>query len=436
MSILIKGGRIIDPSQDIDRKGNVLIENGKIKSFPKTTKKFEDDKKVTVINAKGKVVSPGFVDIHVHLREPGFEHKETISSGCESAAAGGFTSIVCMPNTNPVNDNASVTEYILLKARTEGIVNVFPIGAITKGELGESLAQIGEMYEAGCVAVSDDGMPVMNSKVMRHAMEYVQAFDIPVVSHAEDKNLSGPGVMNEGDVSTELGLAGIPCASEDVMVSRDITVAELTGARLHICHVSTAGSVRLIRAAKKRGVRVTAEVTPHHFILTDEAVGQYDTNAKMNPPLRGKKDRKAVIEGLKDGTLDAIATDHAPHSEDEKKVEFDLAPFGIVGLETALPLSLKLVEDGVLTLSQVVSKLTDSPSNVLNLGKGTLEIGSAADVVIFDPEEEITVDREKFHSKAKNSPFHGWELKGAVHSTIVNGKVVYKPKIYKNQGKK
>ena len=425
MSILIKGGRIIDPSQGIDQKGNLLIENGKIKSFPKTTKKFESDKKVKVIDAKGKVVSPGFVDIHVHLREPGFEHKENISTGCKSAAAGGFTTIVCMPNTNPVNDNASVTEYILLKARTEGIVNVFPIGAITKGQLGETLAQIGEMYEAGCVGVSDDGMPVMNSKVLRHAMEYVQAFDIPVISHAEDVNLSGKGVMNEGEVSTQLGLAGIPCASEDIIVSRDITVAELTGARLHICHVSTAGSVRLIRAAKKRGVKVTAEATPHHFVLTDEAVGQYDTNAKMNPPLRSEKDRLAVIEGLKDDTLDSIATDHAPHSEDEKKVEFDLAPFGIVGLETALPLSLKLVEDGVLTLERVISKLTNVPSDILNLGKGTLKEGSSADVVIFDPEKEITVDKNKFHSKAKNSPFDGWKLKGSIEYTLVNGKVVY-----------
>ena len=425
MSILIKGGRIIDPSQGIDTKGNILIENGKIKSYPKTTKKFEQDSRVKVIDAKGKVVCPGLVDIHVHLREPGFEYKETISSGCKSAAAGGFTTIVCMPNTNPVNDNASVTEYILLKARTEGIVNVFPIGAITKGEMGETLAQIGEMYEAGCVGVSDDGMPVMNSKVMRHAMEYVKAFDIPVISHAEDKNLSGNGVMNEGEVSTQLGLAGIPCASEDVMVSRDIQVAELTDSRLHICHVSTAGSVRLIRAAKKRGVKVTAEVTPHHFMLTDEAVNRYDTNAKMNPPLRSKKDREAVIEGLKDGTLDAIATDHAPHSEDEKKVEFDLAPFGIVGLETALPLSLTLVEDGVLSLNEMISKLTDAPSNVLNLGKGTLKTGEAADVVIFDPDQDVTINKENFHSKSKNSPFTGWKLKGKVNYTIVKGKVVY-----------
>ncbi|MEM7008199.1 MAG: dihydroorotase [Thermodesulfobacteriota bacterium] len=425
MSILIKGGRIIDPSQKMDEKANILIENGKVKSFPKTTKKLEQDKKVKVINAKGKVVSPGFVDIHVHLREPGFEHKETISSGCKSAAAGGFTTIVCMPNTNPINDNASVTEYIMLKARTEGIVNVFPIGAITKGEKGESLAQIGEMYEAGCVGVSDDGVPVMNSKVLRHAMEYVQAFDIPVISHAEDINLSGAGVMNEGEVSTQLGLAGIPCASEDIIVSRDITVAELTGARLHICHVSSAGSVRLIKAAKKRGVKVTAEATPHHFTLTDEAVNQYNTNAKMNPPLRTEKDRLAVIQGLKDDTLDAIATDHAPHSEDEKKVEFDLAPFGIIGLETCLPLSLKLVEDKVLSLNKMISKMTNIPSDILKLGKGTLAVGSAADVVIFDPDKEITVDTDMIHSKSTNSPFIGWNLKGKVEHTLVNGKVVF-----------
>ena len=425
MRILIKGGRVIDPSEGMDKVTNVLIEDGIIKSLPRTASKFEKDPKTLVINARGKIVAPGFVDIHVHLREPGFEHKETIKSGCDSAAAGGFTTIVCMPNTNPVNDNASVTEYILLKARTEGKVNVFPIGAITKGEKGESLAQIGEMYEAGCVGVSDDGMPVMNSKVMRHAMEYVKAFGIPVISHAEDKNLSGNGVMNEGEVSTLLGLEGIPCASEDVMVSRDINVAELTGAHLHICHVSSEASVRLIRAAKRRGVHVTAEVTPHHFTLTDKAVDSYDTNAKMNPPLRSEADRKACLQGLKDGTIDVIATDHAPHSEDEKKVEFNLAPFGIVGLETALPLSLKLVEDGVLTLNQMISKLTDAPSAILNLNRGTIKKGAPADVVIFDPKKKVKIDRDTFHSKAKNTPFHGWELKGKINYTIVNGRVVY-----------
>ncbi|MGH7850848.1 MAG: dihydroorotase [Thermodesulfobacteriota bacterium] len=425
MSILIKGGRIIDPSRNLDKVGNILIEKGTIKSYPEDIKKLEKDSAIKVIDAGGKIVAPGLVDLHVHLREPGYEHKETIRTGCESAAAGGFTSIVCMPNTNPINDNASVTEYIMLKARTEGVVNVYPLGAITKGENGETLAQIGEMYEAGCVGVTDDGMPVMNSKVMRHAMEYVKAFGIPVISHCEDLNLSGNGVMNEGDTSTLLGLSGIPSASEDVMVSRDITLAELTGTHLHICHVSTEGSVRLIRAAKERGVRVTAEAAPHHFTLTDKAVAEYDTNAKMKPPLRSEIDRDAVREGLRDGTIDVIATDHAPHSEDEKMVEFDLAPFGIVGLETALPLSLKLVEDGVLTLNGMIAKLTHLPSAVINIRKGTLNPGGQADVVIFDPEQKVKIDRERFRSKSKNTPFNGWDLKGVVLYTIVNGNIVY-----------
>ncbi|MCI0480068.1 MAG: dihydroorotase [Candidatus Dadabacteria bacterium] len=425
MSILIKGGRIIDPSRNFDKVGNILIEKGTIKSYPEDIKKLEKDSAVKVIDAGGKIVAPGLVDLHVHLREPGYEHKETIRTGCESAAAGGFTSIVCMPNTNPINDNASVTEYIMLKARTEGVVNVYPLGAITKGENGETLAQIGEMYEAGCVGVTDDGMPVMNSKVMRHAMEYVKAFGIPVISHCEDLNLSGNGVMNEGDTSTLLGLSGIPSASEDVMVSRDITLAELTGTHLHICHVSTEGSVRLIRAAKKRGVRVTAEAAPHHFTLTDQAVAEYDTNAKMKPPLRSETDREAVREGLRDGTIDVIATDHAPHSEDEKMVEFDQAPFGIVGLETALPLSLKLVEDGVLTLNEMIAKLTHLPSAIINIRKGALNPGDQADVVIFDPGQKVKIDRERFHSKSKNTPFNGWDLKGVVLYTIVNGNIVY-----------
>lgn len=425
MSILIKGGRIIDPSRNLDKVGNILIEKGTIKSYPEDIKKLEKDSAVKVIDAGGKIVAPGLVDLHVHLREPGYEHKETIRTGCESAAAGGFTSIVCMPNTNPINDNASVTEYIMLKARTEGLVNVYPLGAITKGENGETLAQIGEMYEAGCVGVTDDGMPVMNSKVMRHAMEYVKAFGIPVISHCEDLNLSGNGVMNEGDTSTLLGLSGIPSASEDVMVSRDITLAELTGTHLHICHVSTVGSVRLIRAAKERGVRVTAEAAPHHFTLTDKAVAEYDTNAKMKPPLRSEIDRDAVREGLRDGTIDVIATDHAPHSEDEKMVEFDQAPFGIVGLETALPLSLKLVEDGVLTLNGMIAKLTHLPSAVINIRKGALNPGDQADIVIFDPERKVKIDRERFRSKSKNTPFNGWDLKGVVLYTIVNGNIVY-----------
>jgi dihydroorotase len=425
MRVLIKGGRVIDPSQEINQTANILIEDGKVKSFPKDIKKLEKESDLQVIDARGNIVSPGFIDLHVHLREPGFEHKETIRTGCEAAAAGGFTSVVCMPNTNPVNDNASVTEYILLKARTEGIVNVFPIGAITKGEKGEILAEIGEMWEAGCVGISDDGWPVMNSNLMRHAMEYVKAYGIPVISHAEDLNLSADGVMNEGFTSTILGLRGIPNASEEVMVSRDITLAELTGAHLHIAHVSTAGAVRLIRDAKKRGVNVTAEATPHHFSLTDKVVLNYDTNAKVNPPIRGENDVEAIKEGLKDGTIDVIATDHAPHSEDEKKVEFDLAPFGISGLETALPLSLQLVKDGVLTLPELIKKLTVSPAKIIGINRGTLRTGAVADVVIFDPDKSVKVDREKFRSKGKNTPFHGWELSGCVLYTIVGGKVVF-----------
>lgn len=425
MRLLIKNGRVVDPSQDLDKKINIEIEKGIIKNYPKSTEDIEKDKSVVVIDAGGKVVSPGFVDIHVHLREPGFEHKETISTGTRSAAAGGFTSIACMPNTDPVNDNASVTEYILLKARTEGVVNVFPIGAITKAEEGQTLAEIGEMFNAGCVAVSDDGMPVTNSNIMRRAMEYVKPFGIPVITHAEDKYLSDDGVMNEGRVSVMLGLQGIPGSSEEVMIYRDINLAELTDSHLHVAHVSTEGSVRLIRDAKRRGVRVTAEVTPHHFSLTDEVLSDYDTNAKMNPPLRTQNDVKAVIEGLRDGTIDAIATDHAPHSIDEKKVEFALAPFGIVGLETALGLSLKMAEENGIELNTIIEKLTHTPSGILNLGRGTLKIGSPADITVFDPDEQWVVDCDKFFSKAKNSPFSGWTLKGRVKHTIVYGEIVY-----------
>lgn len=424
MNAIIRNGRVIDPSSGIDQVCDVYIENRKIREVAKNIK-INNTKKTTEINAKNLVVSPGFVDIHVHLREPGYEYKETIKSGCMSAAAGGFTSVVCMPNTNPVNDNASVTDFILLKARTEGIVNVFPIGAITRGEKGEMLADIGEMYEAGCVGISDDGMPVTNSNLMRRAMEYVKPFGIPVIIHAEDKFLSSDGVMNEGLVSTQLGLKGIPNASEEVMIARDIILSEITETPIHICHVSTEGSVRLIRDAKKRGVRITAEATPHHFTLTDEAVMNYNTNAKMNPPLRTRSDIKAILRGLKDGTIDVIATDHAPHSCDEKKVEFDLAPFGIVGLETALPLSLKLVENGLFTLPELIGKLSTRPSEIVNIKRGTLKLGAPADITVFDPEEEYEINSELFLSKGKNTPFDGWKLKGVVHHTIVSGKVVY-----------
>lgn len=424
--ILISNCRIVDPSQNFDKGTNLLIKNNKIHDFPRNIDDLKGRKDIEIINADGFIVSPGFIDLHVHLREPGYEYKETIKTGCLSAAAGGFTSIVCMPNTNPINDNASVTEFIMLKARTEGIINVFPVGAITKEEKGEALANIGEMYEAGCVGISDDGMPVMNSKIMRMAMEYVRAFDIPVFSHSEDINLSSSGVMNEGKVSTMLGLRGIPGASEDIMVARDIKLAELTGAHLHILHVSTAGSVEMLRDAKRKGINVTCEVTPHHFTLTEEAISTSFTMAKMNPPLRTMHDVEAIYEGLSDNTIDAIATDHAPHSEDEKKVEFDLSPFGIVGLETALPMSLAIVEKGIITLNQLISKLTCIPSDITKLNKGTLKKGSAADIVIFDPGEKVIIDRNNFLSKGKNSPFDGWNLKGRVKYTISNGKIVYK----------
>ncbi len=423
MGVLIKNGRVIDPSQSLDIVSDIYIQGDRVREI---SKRIDTPRKAdTVIDASGQIVAPGFIDIHVHLREPGYEHKETIKTGCLAAAAGGFTSIVCMPNTNPINDNASVTEYILLKARTEGIVNVFPIGAITKGEKGKELADIGEMCEAGCVGISDDGMPVTDSGLMRKAMEYVKPFGIPVITHAEDTGLSAGGVMNEGFVSTELGLRGIPSASEEVGVVRDIILCELTGTPLHICHVSTKGSVRLVREAKKRGAKVTAEATPHHFTLTDELVYGYNTDAKMNPPLRTQEDVDAILEGIADGTIDVIATDHAPHSQDEKNVEFDLAPFGIVGLETALSLSLELVEKGIITLEEMIKKLTVAPSEIVGIERGTLVPGSIADLVVFDPGMSRTINPEKFFSKSRNTPFSGWELKGLVSYTIVSGKVVF-----------
>ncbi|MXZ48173.1 MAG: dihydroorotase [Candidatus Dadabacteria bacterium] len=423
MGVLIKNGRVIDPSQSLDMVSDIYVQGDRVREI---SERIDTPRKSdTVIDASGQIVAPGFVDIHVHLREPGYEHKETIKTGCLAAAAGGFTSIVCMPNTNPINDNASVTEYILLKARTEGIVNVFPIGAITKGEKGKELADIGEMCEAGCVGISDDGMPVTDSGLMRKAMEYVKPFGIPVITHAEDTGLSAGGVMNEGFVSTELGLRGIPAASEEVGVVRDIILCELTGTPLHICHVSTRGSVRLVREAKKRGAKVTAEATPHHFTLTDKLVYGYNTDAKMNPPLRTQEDVDAILEGIADGTIDVIATDHAPHSQDEKNVEFDLAPFGIVGLETALSLSLELVEKGIITLEEMIKKLTVAPSEIVGIERGTLVLGSIADLVVFDPGMSCTVNPEEFFSKSRNTPFSGWELKGVVSNTIVSGKVVF-----------
>jgi dihydroorotase len=420
MNLLIKNGHVIDPANNVDEKLDVLVTDGKIARLGKPGSISANG--AEVIDASGKLVVPGLIDMHVHLREPGFEYKETIATGTAAAKAGGFTSVCCMPNTNPVNDSRSVTEFILAQARNAP-ARVFPIGAITKGSKGEELTEMAELHTAGCFAISDDGRPLMNAGIMRRAMEYSKIFDLLVISHCEDSSLSDKGVMNEGVVSTELGLRGIPRSAEDVMTARDIALAELTGCRLHIAHVSTVGSVRLVREAKARGVTVTAETCPHYFSLTEEAVRGYDTMAKMNPPLRTPDDVAAIKQGLKDGTIDVIATDHAPHAMDEKAGEFDYAPFGIVGLETALGLTLRLVSEGVLSLSEALRKLSSNPATIMKITKGTLSVGAEADISIIDPSVEWSVDASQFKSKSKNTPFNGWKLKGKAVQTIVGGKV-------------
>ncbi len=421
VQILIKGGRVIDPGR-FTGLGDVLIEQGKIAAVGPN---LQARPGCTTIQADGLLVLPGFVDLHVHFREPGFEYKETIQSGSAAAVAGGFTTVCCMPNTSPVNDNQAVTEFILERARLAGLANVLPIGAITKGSEGKELAEIGDLRRSGCVAISDDGKPVMNSLVMRRAMEYARAFDLTVVDHCEDLHLAEGGCMNEGLISTELGLPGIPAAAEDVMVARNLSLSELTGARLHLAHISTAGSVRMVREAKARGIKVTAEACPHHFTLTEALVRGYNTHAKMNPPLRTWDDVQAIKEGLRDGTIDVIATDHAPHATQEKQQDFTEAPFGIVGLETALPLTLGLVEEGVLSLDQAVIKLTSAPAAAFGLRKGTLAVGANADVAIVDQHAQWEVDPGAFRSKSRNTPFAGWKVKGRVKTTIVGGRVVY-----------
>jgi dihydroorotase len=421
MNILIKNGHIIDPANKVDGKFDLLVAEGKIAKLGKPGSLPSNG--AQVLDAGGKLVVPGLIDMHVHLREPGYEYKETIATGTAAAKAGGFTAVCCMPNTSPVNDSRSVTEFILSQAAKEGAARVYPIGAITKGSKGEELAEMGELHDAGCVGVSDDGRPVMNAAVMRRAMEYSKIFDTAVISHCEDASLAAKGVMNEGFVSTELGLRGIPDAAEDVMTGRDILLAELTGARLHICHVSTAGSVRLIREAKQRGVKVTAETCPHYFTLTEDAVRGYNTMAKMNPPLRTAEDVAAIRQGLKDGTLDVIVTDHAPHALDEKSGEFDAAPFGIVGLETSVGLSIKLVHEGVLTMPQLIERMSATPARIIKSGGGTLSAGAVADITIIDPNVEWTVNAGEFKSKSGNTPFDRWKLKGRAVQTIMGGKI-------------
>ena len=426
MRILIEGGRVVDPANTVYAVLDVLIEDGRIAAVGPLRSARDAAPPDRVLDARGKVVCPGFVDLHVHLREPGREDKETIATGTRAAARGGLTTVCCMPNTNPVNDNQSVTEFILDRAKREGSVNVFPVGAITKGQQGEELAEIGELVRAGCVAISDDGKPVMNAEMMRRALEYAGMFGIPVIQHAEDLHLTGQGVMHEGLVSTELGMRGIPAASEAVIVARDLLLAELTGGHYHVAHITTAEALRLVRDAKAKGLKVTCEVAPHHFALTDEALRAFDTNAKMSPPLRSTRHVEAIKAALRDGTIDAIATDHAPHTLQEKEQEFDYAPNGIIGLETAFGLTVTmLVEAEILTLSQAIARLTCEPARVFSLPKGTLSVGADADVTIVDPTREWVVDVKRFASKSRNSPFHGWKLRGEVLATIVGGKVVW-----------
>jgi len=420
--LLITGGRVIDPASGGDARADILIRDGRIESIGTGL----DDSDAYRFDATNAIVAPGFIDMHVHLREPGIEHAETIETGARAAAAGGFTSICCMPNTLPVNDSATVTSYIVQRAREVAMVNVFPIGAITKGSLGDELAAIGSMREAGIVAISDDGRPVMNARVMRHAMEMARVLDLPVIDHCEDLNLSAGGDMHEGRESVRLGLGGIPSASEDVMVARDLLLAELTGARYHVAHLSTVHSVEMVAFAKTRGLSVTCEVTPHHFALTDEELGNYDSNYKMKPPLRCEHDAEAVIQGIVTGVVDAIATDHAPHAGSDKMQEFERCPFGIIGLETAIGLSLsELVHTGRITVNRLVELFTTGPANILKLNRGTLSPGAPADITIFDLHSEWTYDVQQSYSKSRNSPFHGRKFHGGPLATIVGGEIVW-----------
>ncbi len=421
--LVIKGGRVIDPSQEIDTEADVLVLDGKVAEVGNN---LEPPDGSEFIDASGLVVAPGLIDVHVHFREPGMEEAETIASGARAAAAGGFTGVCAMPNTDPVTDNQAAVGFVVKQGTAARAARVYPMAAITIEQKGERLSEFGELAAAGAVAVSDDGRPVVSSHIMRTALEYARSFEIPVVDHCEDPELASGGAMHEGLVSNRLGLKGLPAAAEEIMVARDALLAELTGGHVHICHVSTRGSVEIIRQAKKRGTNITAEVTPHHFTLTDVACEGYDTNAKMNPPLRESEDVAGVIEGLKDGTVDLIATDHAPHHYEAKEREFDDAPFGVVGLETALGIGItQLVEIKALNLSDLIYRMSTLPARIFGLPGGSLALGKAADIVLFDPQRRWEVDPFAFLSQSRNSPFAGRELTGKVVRTLVAGRTVF-----------
>lgn len=423
--LLVRNGRVIDPVQGIDEVMDIRIESGRIAALGKDLEDFEE---MPVLDARGLVVTPGFIDLHSHLREPGFEHKETIESGCLAAAKGGFTAVCCMANTNPVNDEPAVTRYIMEKADRAGAVKVYPIGALSKGCQGDALAEIGEMVEAGAVAISDSPNPVANSLLMRRALEYCRSFDVVIVVHPQDQVLSDRGAMNEGKVSTRIGLRGLPAAAEETMVARDILLAEFTGGRLHLGHLSTAASVEAVRAAKARGSKVTCEVSAHHFSLTDEnvAASNYDPRWKMNPPLRTEGDRSAVVEGIVDGTIDAIVSDHAPHHRDETEMDFADAPFGISALETAVSLALdRLVRPGTIDMASLVHLMSVAPAKIVGVPGGSLKVGAPGDLTVLDLERKVTVDPDSFVSKGRNSPFGGETLHGGAAATVVDGRIVW-----------
>lgn len=426
MKLLIANGHLIDPNEGQNSGKNLLIEDGIVKAWLGVNESAPED--AEVFDASGMIVAPGFIDLHVHLREPGQEHKETIATGAAAAVAGGWTSVCPMPNTNPVNDSAAITRYMIEQAERAGLANIFPVGAITKSSDGSELAEMGEMKAAGAVAVSDDGRPVPNAGMMRRAMEYAKDFDLPVVDHCEDKSLSSGGVMHEGKISLLLGLKGMPALAEDLDAVRDIYLAKETGAHIHIAHISTKGALEAVRRAKAEGINVTCEVTPHHFTLTDKAVEGYDTNTKMSPPLRSEEHLEAILEGLKDGTIDAIATDHAPHHADEKALEYDRAPMGITGLETAVGLAFnELVHKGIIDLVQLVKLCSSNPAKIFKIpNRGTLKVGSVADITILDPDLVWTYRNADSKSKSENSPFDNWQFTGGAVATIVSGKIVYK----------